>query len=143
MNVPRAARRDFSKITQVALAGVAAMLRLGVWGFLALSMCPLGASAQQWAEKMFSDTKFDFGAVPRAAKVEHRFVIKNIYKEDAHISSVRSSCGCTSPRIEKDSLKTYEKGAIVAAFNTATFTSQHRATVTMTFDKPFHAEVRL
>jgi len=119
------------------------MFRSSVLGIFALLVSPLSLSAQQWAEKMFSDTNYNFGNVARSAKVEHRFIVKNIYKEDAHIASVRSSCGCTSPRIEKDSLKTYEQGAIVAAFNTNTFTGQHGATVTVTFDKPFYAEVRL
>src|SRR5205085_6954664 len=75
------------------------------------------AGAQQWAEKMFSENGHDFGAVPKAAKIEHRFKVTNLYKEDIHLASVRSSCGCTIPRIEKDTLKTGETGEIVAEFN--------------------------
>ena len=99
--------------------------------------------AQEWARKMFQTTDHDFGAVARGAKVEYRFKLNNIYEEDVHISSVRSSCGCTQPTIAKDSLKTYEEGAIVAAFNTHSFLGQRHATVTVTFDKPFYAEVQL
>jgi hypothetical protein len=101
------------------------------------------ASAQQWAEKMFSDRTVDFGTVARAAKVEHQFVITNMYKDDVHIASVRSSCGCTQPRISKDTLKSWEKGAIVAAFNTRAFSGQRGATVTVTIDRPQFAEVTL
>jgi len=101
------------------------------------------ASAQQWAEKMFSENGHDFGAVPKAAKIEHRFKVTNLYKEDIHLSSVRSSCGCTIPRIEKDTLKTGETGEIVAEFNTRAFSGQRGAQVTVTIDKPFYAEVRL
>jgi Protein of unknown function (DUF1573) len=110
---------------------------------LAVSACASVASAQQWAEKMFSDKSVDFGAVPRAAKVEHEFVITNPFKDDVHIAAVRSSCGCTQPRIENDTLKSWEKGKVVAAFNTDGFTGQRSATVTVTFDRPQWAEVRL
>ena len=41
------------------------------------------------------------------------------------------------------SLKTYEKGAIVATFNTPSFLGQHGATITVVLDKPFYAEVQL
>ena len=44
---------------------------------------------QDWAKAMFDHTSHDFGVVARGAKVEHRFVIENIYEEDAHIQSVR------------------------------------------------------
>jgi hypothetical protein len=110
---------------------------------LAVSLSAATASAQQWAEKMFDEREFNFGAVPRSAKVEHEFVITNPYKDEVHIAHVRSSCGCTDPRIENDTLQSWEKGRVVAAFNTRAFTGQHGATVTVTFDKPQWAEVQL
>jgi hypothetical protein len=110
---------------------------------VAFSLCAGAASAQQWAEKMFSERSYDFGTVARAGKVEHNFVLKNLYKEDIHIASVRSSCGCTQPRILKDTLKTHEEGAIVAAFNTRAFSGQRGATVTVTIDRPQYAEITL
>lgn len=108
-----------------------------------LSACATTAMAQHWAEQMFSERAHDFGSVPRSAKVEHEFVITNLYKDDVHIASVRSSCGCTQPRILKDTLKTHEKGSIVAAFNTHAFSGQRGARVTVTIDRPKWAEVVL
>jgi len=102
---------------------------------------PLGA--QEWARKMFQTTSHDFGTVARGAKAEFRFALSNIYLEDVNIASVRSSCGCTTPQIENGFLKTYEKGAIVATFNTPKFLGSKGATLTVTFDKPFYAEVQL
>ncbi|MEQ8789730.1 MAG: DUF1573 domain-containing protein [Pirellulaceae bacterium] len=102
-----------------------------------------GAFAQEWATKMFKERSHDFGTVARGAKSEFRFELTNLYKEDIHISSVRTSCGCTTPTIEKETLKTWEKGAIVAHFNTKSFTGQKNATVTVTIDKPYYAEVQL
>jgi hypothetical protein len=100
-------------------------------------------SGQEWARKMFETTSHDFGAVARGAKVEYRFNLSNLYEEDVHIASVRSSCGCTTPTITKNSLKTYEKGAILASFNTRTFLGHRNATLTVTIDQPFYAEVQL
>jgi len=92
---------------------------------------------------MFETRTHNFGTVARGGKIEFAFKLKNSYEEDVHIVSVRSSCGCTSPRITKDTLKTFEEGEIVAAFNTHTFLGQKAATVTVTFDKPFAAQVQL
>ncbi len=101
------------------------------------------ASAQDWARKMFETSTHDFGNVARGSKVDYYFKLHNPYKEDVHITDVRSSCGCTSPKILKDTLKTYEEGAIIASFNTHSFLGQRSATVTVTIDKPFYAEVQL
>lgn len=100
-------------------------------------------SAQTWAEKMFQDRVHDFGDVARGAKAEFRYELTNLYEEDVHISSISSSCGCTSPRIEKNSLKTHETSAIVAKINTDRFLGQKGATLTVTFDKPYYAQVQL
>ena len=114
--------------------------------FLACGLFLLAGSplvAQQWATRMFETTEHDFGTVARGAKVEYRFVLSNIFLEDVHVLDARSSCGCTSLRIENPSLKTYAQGAIVAIFNTTAFQGQHGATVTVVIDKPFYAEVQL
>jgi hypothetical protein len=92
---------------------------------------------------MFSKLKHDFGTVARGADVEHRFEIQNIYEETVHVSSVRTSCGCTSPSLENQTIQTWGKGYVVAKFNTRTFRGQHGATLTVTIDKPFPAEVQL
>ena len=98
---------------------------------------------EDWARKMFEETNHDFGSVAHNAKAEFAFVLSNPYMADIHIASVRSNCGCTRPRIAKQVLKTYEEGAIIAAINTQAFTGNKGATVTVTFDKPYHAEVQL
>jgi hypothetical protein len=110
---------------------------------LLLSLLASPLLSANWAEKMFETTRHDFGSVARAAKAEYRFVLKNIYVEDVHVASVRSSCGCTEPRIETPLLKTYEEGAIVAHLNTDRFTGSKGATITVTFDKPYWATVQL
>lgn len=100
-------------------------------------------SAQEWARKMFDDTQHNFGTVARSAKTEYRFRFKNIYIPEVHVSGIRASCGCTTPWVTKDTLKTYEESEIVAHFNTDRFSGQRGATLTVTFDRPYFAEVQL
>ncbi len=101
------------------------------------------ASAQEWAKKMFKSTKHDFGTVARGSKQEYKFRFTNIYKEDVHVASVRANCGCTTPKVGKDLLKTWEKGEIIAHLNTKSFLGAKRATITVVIDKPYYAEVQL
>lgn len=115
---------------------------------IAMALCALltsvsTADAQSWAEALFSARSHDFGSVARAANVEHTFVITNTTGQELHIRGVRSSCGCTAPRVEKNVLAPGERGAIVAAFNTHRFTGQRGARLTVTFERPAYAEVQL
>ena len=77
------------------------------------------------------------------AKAEFAFELQNVYEEDIHIADVRTSCGCTTPTITKPTLKTWEKGSIVATLNTRSFVGQRNSTLTVVIDKPFYAEVPL
>lgn len=101
------------------------------------------ASGKEWAQKMFATTSHDFGHVARGSKTEFAFEIQNSYEEDVHIADVRTSCGCTTPTITKPTLKTWEKGAIVATLNTKSFLGHRTSTLTVVIDKPFYAEVNL
>lgn len=87
--------------------------------------------AEAWVAKMFSEQEHNFGNVARGADTVYKFAAKNIYKQDIELVSVRSSCGCTSPSIEKKTLKTDEVGYVTAVFNTRTFTGLHGATLTV------------
>jgi hypothetical protein len=111
---------------------------------LVLAVFAPAARGQEWARKMFTESSHDFGTVARGAKVEYRFKFTNPYVETAHVSSVTSSCGCTTPTGPTAEIKTHETGEIVAAFNTrSTYLGNHSATITVQFDKPFAAIVQL
>src|SRR3954464_2192913 len=81
--------------------------------------------AEAWVTKMFSETKHDFGAVARGSDTTFKFPLKNIYKQDIELLSVRSSCGCTTPTLDKKVLKTGDTSFVLATFNTRTFTGVH------------------
>lgn len=110
-------------------------------------ICLLAAAspgqAQEWANKMFNVMSHDFGPVARGSKAEFAFQIKNIYEEDVHILSVRSSCGCTTPQLTKTDLKTFQTAEVIADFNTRDFLGPKQATLYVKIDKPFNAEVQL
>jgi hypothetical protein len=101
------------------------------------------ASAQDWSSQLFPSPKFDFGTVARGAKTEHLFTFKNPLQSDIVISSVRASCGCTTPSIVTQQVKPGEVGAIRAQFNTLSFVGQRGATITVQITSPQFAEVQL
>ncbi|TWT95995.1 hypothetical protein Pla108_30740 [Botrimarina colliarenosi] len=114
---------------------------------LALALLALAtagpASAQDWARKMFDETDHDFGVVARGSDTVFKFPVKNIYKEDVVLESVRSSCGCTSADLEHPIIKSFETGYVVATFNTRTFTGLHSATLTVQIRQPYPAQVQV
>ena len=110
---------------------------------LAFASTASNLNAEQWARKMFTETHHDFGVVSRNAKTEHSFMIENCFEEDVHIVAVRSSCGCTTPILSKKTLKAWEKGELIAQFNTRSFIGTKSAEITLVIDKPYYAEVKL
>jgi hypothetical protein len=125
------------------MAGSALLLRTAALAAVIVLAGSGPVAAQEWARKMFPVTSHNFGTVAKGSKTEYRFVFRNVYEEDVHVVGVRTSCGCTSPTVTKKDLKTHETAEVVATFNTRTFQGQHGATLTVTFDKPFYAELQL
>ena len=119
------------------------LIALCCWTVGSVLLCTPQAAAQDWARKMFKVTSHDFGTVARGAKADFVFEVQNLYREPVHIASVRSSCGCTTPTINKQTLKTWEKAEILAKYNTRTFLGSKGATVTVVIDQPYYAEVQL
>ena len=110
---------------------------------------PVNAQTSQWAVKMFgelgTERSLDFGDVALGANVEHHFKFKNIYDEDAVISSVSSNCGCTKATASKSVIRPGEIGEIIAKVDTSgkEHTKQRKATIRVMFSAPSFAEVQL
>ena len=119
------------------------MIRASMPSLLAALLLAVPCAAQEWADKMFTARSYDFGSIARGAKAEFAFELTNLYLEDVHVASVRATCGCTTPRIEKDTLKTYEKGTVIAHINSDRFLGNQGSTITVTIDKPQYAQVQL
>ncbi len=119
-------------------------VRLGLFAiFCLMASSPEWAWSQKWATDMFPTREHSFGTVAKNADVAYEFELKNLYQEEVVIRSVRSSCGCVTPSYTKQRLESLESGAIVVKFNTDKFVGNRSATVTVTFEKPFFAEVQL
>lgn len=101
------------------------------------------AFAQNWAEKMFDKLEHDFGVVARGADTRYRIMFTNKYLETVHISDIRKSCGCTSATPSATSIKSLEKAWIEFTMDTKKFTHQKDSAVTIVFDQPQYAEVRI
>lgn len=96
-----------------------------------------------WASSLFPVKNHDFGTVAVASKSEFRFPIHNQTDRTLRISSVRTSCGCTTATIESEYIEPGQVGAVLAKFNTDTHRGQKGATITVVIDQPRFAEVRL
>lgn len=103
----------------------------------------IDAAGNNWAKQMFPVTEHDFRTVGRGAGVEYHFEFTNPFKEDVRVSSVRTSCGCITPSVTQNVLRSLEKSAVIAKFNTETYIGDRSANVTVVFDKPFYNEVQL
>ena len=93
-------------------------LRHGALAWALLLTLASATPAQQWAKDMFDHTSHDFGTVARAAKVEHRFRIENIFVENVQSPRRGPSCGCTTAEVTKQLLKTWETAEVVATVDT-------------------------
>lgn len=100
-------------------------------------------TAADWASGLFPTKTHEFGSVAVASDTSFRFPIVNQTQQDIHISTVRASCGCTTPTLESDWIRAGETGGLLATFNTGTFRGKKGATLTVVIDKPAYAEVRL
>lgn len=104
---------------------------------------PAFAQDSRWAERMFSELNHDFGVVARGADVKYRLKVTNNLQQPVHIANVTTSCGCTAARPEKDSLASGESTYVEITMNTIKFEGHKPSSVTVVFDRPAHAEVRI
>jgi Protein of unknown function (DUF1573) len=118
------------------------MIHMLLWGALVATGASQ-VSAQEWADKMFEKHEHDFGVVAKGADARYRLKITNGYKQDVHIASVTTSCGCTAARPSKDTLVSRESAYIEIVMDTKKFSHQKDSSVTVVFDKPLQAEVRI
>ena len=84
------------------------------------------------AELVFEKPIQTFHAVPADGHVEARFSFKNSGPEPVEIRKVRSSCGCTSARLEKKLFAPGEGSELVARFSFGGRRGPQRKLITVT-----------
>jgi len=108
-----------------------------------LFLCTSSVHAQQWATDMFEKTNHDFGVVARGSDARYRLNFTNKYQQAVHVARVQTSCGCTAAKPSKDTLQSRETAYIEITMDTKKFTHEKDSSVTVVFDAPQHAEVRI
>ncbi|WP_437190595.1 DUF1573 domain-containing protein [Planctomicrobium sp. SH527] len=102
------------------------------------------ANELNWAEKMFSELRHDFGTVARGADTRASIIVTNMYEENVTIDNVGTTCGCTAAKPDRTMLKTHEKAIIEIKMNTVKFMRRKDSNVdvTMTFHGPAGAATK-
>lgn len=93
------------------------------------SFAPGASAALQWEQPVQ-----EFQRLPDARSVEAHFAFRNTGPAPVTIKSIKSSCGCTTARLEKKTYAPGESGEIVAVFNLGSRTGSRRTVVTVTTD---------
>ena len=101
------------------------------------------AQDSKWARDMFDKLEHNFGVVARGSDARYRIKVTNKYKETVHISGVTTTCGCTAAKPSKDTLASLETAFIELTMDTKKFQQQKDSSVTVVFDQPRYAEVRI
>ncbi len=76
----------------------------------------------------------EFQRLPDAHSVEAHFTFRNTGAAPVTIKTVKSSCGCTTARLEKKTFAAGESGEIVSVFNLGSRIGARRTVVTVTTD---------
>jgi hypothetical protein len=71
------------------------------------------------AKIAFSETLWDFGHIPRAGKVVHTYQIRSVGEDTLIIAKVRTTCGCTSAPLSRDTLAPGETATLDVIFDPA------------------------
>jgi hypothetical protein len=77
--------------------------------------------AGAWTDTLFPENRYDFGTVPRGAKVKHDFLMVNRLDEPITILNLRPSCGCTSGRANASIVEPGQTAVIEAQMDTRNF----------------------
>jgi hypothetical protein len=122
-----------TKIARTVLTGAALLMTIN----------SVEAQDNRWAERMFAEHEHDFGVVARGTDAKYRLKITNNNPQTVHIADVTTTCGCTAAKPGKDTLAPQESTFVEITMNTIKFEGHKPSSVTVVFDRPAHAEVRL
>lgn len=81
-----------------------------------------------------SERIFDFGMVPREAKVMHTFVLKNIGNDTLHILEIKPGCSCTIAPIDKKVIAVGDQAVMPVTYSTGKSSGKSAKGVKITTD---------
>lgn len=94
--------------------------------------------AQEKADKLpkttakWQEQTFDFKQITEGEKVSHRFIVKNVGKNDLYLTNVKPSCGCTATSFTQEAIKRGKKGFVEIEFNSAGKSGIQQKSITVT-----------
>ncbi|MCK5600209.1 DUF1573 domain-containing protein [bacterium] len=91
----------------------------------------------------FSQLEYDFGQIKPAEKVRHDFKFRNTGKETLNIINIRSSCGCTTVKLQKREYAPGEEGVITASFDPKNFQGDTVKTISIKSNDPLRETIVL
>jgi hypothetical protein len=126
---------------------------------LALCLATWCSSAQagSWADGLFSELRHEFGSIPRGSDQRCTFVITNTTDGPIRITGMTRTCGCTQITLDDKvvldqntkqnrEIKVVlpgEESHVGVVLDTRSFVGSKSAEITVSFDQPSHADVRL
>lgn len=105
---------------------------------LSFALALIFLSVLSWAQDQkaaisFEETTYDFGTIKEeAGPATHEFVFTNTGESPLVISSVRASCGCTTPQWSKKPIPPGEQGSITAQYNPLNRPGAFRKSISVT-----------
>jgi len=81
-----------------------------------------------------SERVFDFGMVPREAKVMHTFILKNIGNDTLHIIEIKPGCSCTATPIDKKVIAVNDQAVMPVTYKTGRSSGKSSKGVKITTD---------
>ncbi|MCX5706663.1 MAG: DUF1573 domain-containing protein [Candidatus Omnitrophica bacterium] len=79
---------------------------------------------------------WDFGQIKQGKVVKHVFEFKNDTNSEFNIVSTSASCGCTSSKVDKQSLAPQETANVEVSFNSHGYSGDVEQFVYLTTDAP-------
>lgn len=130
---------------------------MGRWGIAALVLVAAATEvqAQNWADQLVDKKKLEFGVIARNSETTNIITITNTTQSTVHISHLTTACRCAEAGYYQDSrsfvqgapakslLQPGEKTTVTVRMNTNSFTGARDTALTVYFDAPQYAEVRI
>ncbi|MCX8113299.1 MAG: DUF1573 domain-containing protein [Bacteroidia bacterium] len=87
-----------------------------------------------WAQITFEKSEYDFGEVIEGPPAVHTFIFKNIGSKPVKLTSVKASCGCTTPNWTQEAVPPGGTGQIQVSYDTKGRPGNFIKTVTVQHD---------
>ena len=124
------------------------MLRkLATFGLAILAVCTAASAAlaqDSWADELVEPRKLDFGVIATGSESLKVLNIENTTNAVVHITGASPGCQCVMPGDPSQNLlQPGEKATIEVRMNTRSYKQQRDTYLTITFDAPQFATVRI